>query len=79
MTAMANLDSTWVQGQLVNARWRRSRRSSGGTNCVEVAFLDGGPVAVRDSKRPHGPCLVLTTLQYQAWVAGIKAAKVNSR
>ncbi|MGA5565312.1 DUF397 domain-containing protein [Streptomyces platensis] len=32
--------------------WRKSSYSSGGGNCVEVAALGTGIVAVRDSKTP---------------------------
>jgi hypothetical protein len=40
--------------------WRKSSRSSNGTNsdCVEVAFT-GPTAAIRDSKNPDGPKLVL--------------------
>ncbi|MFD0360474.1 DUF397 domain-containing protein [Nocardia sp. GCM10030253] len=31
-----------------------------GKDCVEVAFLDGGHVGVRDSKNPTGTALVFT-------------------
>ncbi|TDB98660.1 DUF397 domain-containing protein [Actinomadura sp. 7K534] len=40
--------------------WRKSRRSgSSGGQCVEVANLEN-KVAVRDSKDPHGPMLVVS-------------------
>ncbi|MFE0379117.1 DUF397 domain-containing protein [Streptomyces inhibens] len=32
--------------------WRKSSYSSGGGNCVEVASIASGTVAVRDSKNP---------------------------
>ena len=32
--------------------WRKSSYSSGGGNCVEVASVGSGTVAVRDSKNP---------------------------
>lgn len=45
---------------LSNVMWRKSSRStSSGGNCVEVAGLPG-MVAVRDSKDPDGPVLLLT-------------------
>ncbi len=37
--------------------WRKSRRSGGGDNCVEVAFASDGSVGVRDSKDRTGPVL----------------------
>ncbi|GAA2278986.1 hypothetical protein GCM10010402_39480 [Actinomadura luteofluorescens] len=45
---------------LRNTAWRRSSRStSSGGNCVELADA-AGAVAVRDSKDPDGPVLLLT-------------------
>ncbi len=45
---------------LSGATWRKSNRSNGQYNCVEVADLDGGHRAVRDSKNPSGPALTFT-------------------
>lgn len=36
--------------------WRKSSRSGGSGQCVEVAFLPEGP-ALRDSKNTKGPVL----------------------
>ncbi|MER7546509.1 DUF397 domain-containing protein [Spirillospora sp. NPDC127506] len=45
---------------LTDAKWRRSSYSgSNGGNCVELADV-AGAVAVRDSKDPDGPVLLLT-------------------
>ncbi|SPT59207.1 DUF397 domain-containing protein [Actinomadura madurae] len=51
---------------LSNVTWRRSSRStSSGGNCVELADVTDAVVAVRDSKDPDGPILLLprTALQ----------------
>ncbi|SNR42915.1 DUF397 domain-containing protein [Actinomadura mexicana] len=46
---------------LTDAKWRRSSYSgSNGGNCVELADVAGAVVAVRDSKDPDGPVLLLT-------------------
>ncbi|RKS79683.1 uncharacterized protein DUF397 [Actinomadura pelletieri DSM 43383] len=45
---------------LSDAKWRKSTRSaSNGGDCVELADV-AGVVAVRDSKNPDGPVLLLT-------------------
>ncbi|MBF6334786.1 DUF397 domain-containing protein [Nocardia abscessus] len=53
------------------ASWFKSGRSSGGKECVEVAFLAGGHVGVRDSKNPTGPALVFTPGEWDAFTAGM--------
>jgi hypothetical protein len=56
---------------LSRARWKKSSRSSGNGQCVEMADL-GGLVAVRDSKDPSGPVLVFTPAEWAAFLAGAK-------
>ncbi|WP_280413267.1 DUF397 domain-containing protein [Nocardia asiatica] len=56
---------------LSGARWYKSSRSGGSKECVEVAFLDGGEVGVRDSKNTSGPALVFTPSEWDAFTAGI--------
>jgi hypothetical protein len=54
--------------------WRKSRRSNGSGECVEVAPLDEGQrVAVRDSKDPAGPALVVSPAEWRSFVARVKA------
>ena len=58
--------------ELAGARWRKSRRSNGQGACVEVAFLDDGQVAVRDSKDGgQGPALVFTAAEWDAFAGGM--------
>ncbi|MET8156731.1 DUF397 domain-containing protein [Sphaerisporangium sp. NPDC005289] len=52
--------------------WRKSSYSTGqGENCVEVARMDSH-VAVRDSKCPDGPILILRRQEWSAFLSKIK-------
>lgn len=54
------------------ANWRTSSRSSGGDNCVEVAFAADGTVGVRDSKQQgRGPVLEFTPAEWEAFLGGV--------
>lgn len=52
-------------------RWRRSSRSTGKANCVEVAFT-GQTIAARDSKNPDGGMLVFSAAQWQNFVRALR-------
>lgn len=57
---------------LSDVAWRKSSRSGALGNCVEVARLANGEIAVRNSRFPHGPALVYTKAEIEAFVAGAK-------
>ncbi|MGW5140450.1 DUF397 domain-containing protein [Nocardia beijingensis] len=56
---------------LSDAKWFKSRHSGADKACVEVTFLAGSGVCVRDSKNPAGPTLVFTPGDWDAFTAGI--------
>lgn len=58
--------------RLTGAVWRKSRRSGAVGNCVELASIGGGDIAVRNSRNPQGPALIYTRDDMTAFVAGVK-------
>ncbi|SNQ47524.1 conserved hypothetical protein [Frankia canadensis] len=55
-----------------DAIWRKSSHSNAERNCVEVAFLGDGSVAVRDSKDSgNGPTLIFTPGEWTAFMGGV--------
>lgn len=57
---------------LTHAIWRKSSRSTGTGQCVEVARNLSGVVAIRDSKNPSGPALIIDSNDWTAFVAGVR-------
>ncbi|WP_433193851.1 DUF397 domain-containing protein [Nocardia sp. CA-107356] len=62
---------------LSGVNWFKSSHSSGQTECVEVAWLDGGGIGVRDSKNPTGPALIFTPGEWDAFTAGVTDGEFN--
>ncbi|MBF6437278.1 DUF397 domain-containing protein [Nocardia cyriacigeorgica] len=62
---------------LSGARWFKSRHSDASKECVEVAFVDGGLVGVRDSKNPTGGALVFGPGEWDAFTAGVADGKFD--
>ena len=58
--------------ELAGVVWRKSRHSGQLGNCVEAAVLDGGDVAMRNSRYPGGPALIFTRDEMAAFLAGAK-------
>lgn len=62
---------------LTEVMWRKSRHSGATGNCMELARLDGGHIAVRNSRFPEGPALVLTSAEVAAFLAGAKEGEFD--
>jgi hypothetical protein len=54
--------------------WRKSTRSNGSGNCVEVADL-AGTIGVRDSKDIDAGVLVFEPARWSAFVAAVKSGR----
>jgi hypothetical protein len=67
-----------VEVALVAAEWRKSSRSGDANNtaCVEVA-LSGPAAAIRDSKAPANPPLVLPRTAWHAFLAVTKRGTLD--
>ncbi|MFD0856580.1 DUF397 domain-containing protein [Actinomadura adrarensis] len=53
--------ATLTKATLTEATWRKSSHSTdNGGDCVELAAAAPGIVAIRDSKNPEGPVLLVT-------------------
>ncbi|HEV7449948.1 MAG TPA: DUF397 domain-containing protein [Pseudonocardiaceae bacterium] len=60
-------------GQSAGVGWRTSSYSGTSGTCVEVADLNDGHRAVRDSKNPTGPALTFTPTEWTAFTAAVRA------
>jgi hypothetical protein len=57
---------------LTDVTWHKSQYSNPNGECVEVAQLPDGEIAVRNSRFPDGPALVYTRGEIAAFLAGAK-------
>jgi hypothetical protein len=57
--------------------WLKSHHSTADGNCVELALLISGQVAMRNSRDPHGPVLVYTRAEIACFIAGTKEGEFD--
>ncbi|MCK9871015.1 MULTISPECIES: DUF397 domain-containing protein [Nocardiopsis] len=65
-------------GSLPKVVWTKSSWSNPDGNCVEVAALPDGDIAVRNSRDPQGPALVYTPAEIEAFVRGAKTGDFDA-
>ncbi|OLT29757.1 DUF397 domain-containing protein [Nocardiopsis sp. CNR-923] len=63
---------------LPNVVWIKSSWSNPEGNCVEIATLPDGDIAVRNSRDPQGPALVYTPAEIKAFVNGAKTGDFDA-
>ena len=61
---------------LADAAWRTASYSTSGNQCVQVAALPGGNVAVRDSKNPKTGIHIVSRQAWAAFIAAIKTGEI---
>jgi hypothetical protein len=65
---------------LADAHWFASSYSNGGGNCVEAADLTltaHHAVAVRDSKNPTGPALLMPTAPFTTFIDTLRTSRFS--
>lgn len=66
------------RADLTGLTWRKSTRSGGdGGDCVEAAKTPLRMIAVRDSKNPTGPTLVLTPAEWRTFLTTVKHSDLD--
>ena len=63
---------TTPAAELLHAEWRKSAHSNPSGNCVELARLPAGQVAVRNSRHPRGAVLICAPGEIEAFIQGAK-------
>jgi hypothetical protein len=63
--------------RLEGAVWRKSQRSNSQGQCVELARLNAGTVAVRNSRDPEGPALICPADGIRELIAGLRSGSID--
>ncbi|WP_232663693.1 DUF397 domain-containing protein [Pseudonocardia sp. TRM90224] len=58
-------------------QWRKSTASNPSGNCVELAELASGEIAVRNSRHPSGPTIVYTRAEIAAFISGVRLGEFD--
>lgn len=64
-----------TQASEISAPWVKSSYSGPQGNCVQIAYLTDGQVAMSNSRYPSGPALVFTSAEWDAFLRGALAGE----
>jgi hypothetical protein len=76
MRLFGRQEMTKDSGQVPSASWRKSTRSWGNSDCLEIGQFPDGAVGVRDSKSRRGPVLTFDMSEWNDFLAGIRTGRV---
>ncbi|WP_405818299.1 DUF397 domain-containing protein [Streptomyces sp. NBC_00838] len=62
----------------ITAEWIKSRKSTANGQCVELAALPGGKVAMRNSTDPDGPALIFEGFEMAAFLDGARKGEFDA-
>lgn len=63
--------------ELGNVSWKKSTKSQGNSNCVELAEIGKNVVAIRDSKNKNGPALTFSRTDTADFISYIKSGGLD--
>jgi uncharacterized protein DUF397 len=74
---MAQITNGMLATLLHGAAWRKSSYSNPCGECVELANLTNGEIAVRNSRHPSGPVLIFTRAEMAAFIQDAKEGALD--
>lgn len=57
--------------------WKKAFKSNPSGNCVEIAAMRDGHMAVRDSKNPAGPVLVFNQTEWDVFKGAMNSGELG--
>ncbi|MCX5387079.1 DUF397 domain-containing protein [Streptomyces sp. NBC_00083] len=69
---MTDYDNGVRADAIAGATWVKATASDAYNDCVEIARLSRGEVAVRNSRFPEGPALIFTSSELAAFLDGAR-------
>ncbi|MFD9896030.1 DUF397 domain-containing protein [Amycolatopsis sp. NPDC059027] len=70
-------EPAWSDVDLTDVTWRKSTFSAGNGECVEVAPLPDGRIAMRNSNHPDAGAVFFTRAEMSAYLNGVKSGEFD--